>query len=73
MTGQPTADGVSPDLEDFDTLCLQCLRGVAAGSEKAMADLYDTTLGKVYAVAIRIVGDAATAEDVVRRGFARWR
>lgn len=37
---------------------------MSAGSEKALSDLYDATLSKVFAVAIRIVGDAALAEDV---------
>ena len=42
---------------------------MAEGDEQALSDLYDATLGRVYGVAVRIVGDAALAEDVVTDVF----
>lgn len=37
---------------------------MAGGDESALAELYDATLSRVYAVALRICRDAAIAEDV---------
>ncbi len=51
--------------EAFDAHCIECLQGMAACDEKAMNDFYEATLSKVYGVAIRILGDTATAEEVV--------
>ncbi|MEO1246400.1 MAG: sigma-70 family RNA polymerase sigma factor [Pseudomonadota bacterium] len=38
---------------------------MAKGHEQSLSDLYDATLTRVYGVAMRIVGDATLAEDVV--------
>lgn len=38
---------------------------MAGGNEEAFGEFYDATLGKVYGVAIRIIGDAGLAEDIV--------
>lgn len=51
--------------EDFDARCLQWIQDMSKGSEQALGELYDATLGKVFGVAVRIVGDSTAAEDVV--------
>jgi RNA polymerase sigma-70 factor (ECF subfamily) len=44
------------------------------GDETAMADLYDRYSGIVYGVALRVLGNASTAEDVVQEVFLQlWR
>jgi RNA polymerase sigma-70 factor, ECF subfamily len=46
----------------------------AAGDERAVARLYDRHGATLYAVAYRIVGEAADAEEVVAEAFAQaWR
>lgn len=46
---------------------------MAGGDDGALATLYDLTLGKVYGLALRIVGEAA-AEDVVAEVYLQaWR
>ena len=51
--------------EEFDARCHEWLRKMSTGDEQALGALYDATLGKMFGVAIRIVGDAMLAEDVV--------
>ena len=53
------------DNEALDARLVLWLEEMASGNETALSDLYDATLGKVYGVAIRIVGDSTLAEDVV--------
>ncbi len=53
------------DSEALDASLMQWLTEMATGNEQALGALYDATLGKVYGVAVRIVGDSALAEDVV--------
>ncbi len=60
LTGTPYDDS-----EALDARLMQWLGEMATGNEQALSDLYDATLGKVFGVAIRIVGDATLAEDVV--------
>ena len=60
LTGTPYDDS-----EALDARLIQWLGEMASGNEQALSDLYDATLGKVFGVAIRIVGDATLAEDVV--------
>lgn len=50
--------------EEFDARCAQWIQEMAVGSEQALGELFDATLTKVYGVAVRIVGDAALAEEV---------
>ena len=48
--------------------------GVRAGNEDAMTALYDRYSPIVYAVALRVLGDTAAAEDVMQEIFMRlWR
>jgi RNA polymerase sigma-70 factor (ECF subfamily) len=52
----------------------ELIRRAAAGDERAIAALYDRYGGVVYAVAFRIVGQRADAEEVVVEAFAQaWR
>ena len=53
------------DSEALDARLAKWLGEMATGNEQALGDLYDATLSKVYGVAIRVVSDAALAEDVV--------
>ena len=50
------------------------IRSVAVGDESAMATLYDSTSRLVYGLALRILGNAATAEDVLMDVYTQvWR
>src|SRR5579862_1994912 len=45
-----------------------------SGSQSALAELYDRYSGVVYAVALRVLGDAGAAEDVLQEVFLQlWR
>jgi RNA polymerase sigma-70 factor (ECF subfamily) len=49
------------------------VRAVAAGSEDALAALYDRHVGGVHAVALRLTNDRQLAEEVVQETFlALW-
>lgn len=63
------ADGRSaPPLADAALVA-----AVAAGSEDALAELYDRHVGAIHATAYRITGDRQVAEDVVQEVFlALW-
>ena len=41
-----------------------CLRRMANGDERALGELYDATVGRVYGFALRIVNNAAVAEEI---------
>ncbi len=52
---------------------VELVRRLAAGSEDALADLYDRHAEAVYAAACRLLGDRQTAEEVVQETFlALW-
>jgi len=65
MDSGPLTDLRCDDSEAFNARCAQWLEEMAIGNEQALSNLYDATLGKVFGVAIRIIGDATLAEDVV--------
>jgi RNA polymerase sigma-70 factor, ECF subfamily len=53
---------------------LSLIAALRSGDERAMAALYDRYSGIVYSVALRILGDAAAAEDVLQEVFMQlWR
>jgi RNA polymerase sigma-70 factor, ECF subfamily len=53
---------------------LAIVTGLKAGDQRAMADLYDRYSAVVYAVALRVLGDAGAAEDVLQEVFLQlWR
>ena len=50
------------------------IASIRAGNQEAMAELYDRYSSIVYAVAMRVVGDTAAAEDVLQDVFMQlWR
>ena len=53
---------------------LAIVTGLKTGDQGAMADLYDRYAAVVYAVALRVLGDAGAAEDVLQEVFLQlWR
>jgi RNA polymerase sigma-70 factor (ECF subfamily) len=42
---------------------------IAAGSQEALADLYDRYASLAYGIAVRILGDPGRAEDAVQEAF----
>jgi RNA polymerase sigma-70 factor (ECF subfamily) len=63
-------DAASAPSDDLERACVDWLRAVAAArDEQAFAALYDATLGKCYALAVRITRDRGAAEDVVAATF----
>jgi RNA polymerase sigma-70 factor (ECF subfamily) len=42
---------------------------IAAGDERALADVFDALAGAVYAAAVRVLGSAPAAQDVVQDVF----
>ena len=65
MDSGPQTGMLYDDSEALDARLMQWLGEMATGNEQALSDFYDATLGKVYGVAIRIIGDSTLAEDVV--------
>lgn len=62
----PEKNGISPDLATVTAM--------KWGSQSALAELYDRYSGIVYAVALRVLGDAGAAEDVLQDVFLQlWR
>ncbi len=50
------------------------IASIRAGNQNAMAELYDRYSSIVYAVAMRVLGDTAAAEDVLQEVFMQlWR
>jgi RNA polymerase sigma-70 factor (ECF subfamily) len=47
----------------------QLLRRIAAQDRKALSEFYDQTAGTLFATAIRILGDAHEAEEVIQDAF----
>jgi len=68
VTDSPTDSTHAPG-EELDIRLAAWIARMAEGDEQALSDLYDATLSRVYGVAVRIVGDAALAEDVVTDVF----
>jgi RNA polymerase sigma-70 factor (ECF subfamily) len=65
---QPRAMGMGGD--ELEAL----LAKVADGDRRAFRALYDAVGGRLYAAALRILGDASLAEDAVQDAFLRvWR
>ena len=56
-----------PSLRDVDDP--QLASELAARNEEALAELYNRYGGLAYATAMRVLGDSATAEDVVQEAF----
>ena len=65
MDSTPQTGMLCDDGEALDARLTEWLGKMAIGDEQALGDFYDATLGKVYGVAVRIVGNSVLAEDVV--------
>lgn len=62
----PERQGVAPDLA--------AVTAMKSGDQGALAELYDRYSSVVYAVALRVLGDAGAAEDVLQEVFLQlWR
>ena len=62
------------DVRGRDALWRQYVAGVSAGDPEALAKLYDESSSLVYALALRILGDAADAEEVTLDVYTQvWR
>lgn len=57
------------DPSERDAVDADLLRRIAAGDRQALAGLYDRHSRPLYATALRILGDAAEAQDVVHDSF----
>lgn len=65
-----TEDGESAP----DALARDCLARIRDGDAQALATLYDATAERVYAIALRVTGDAADAEEAAADVYAQvWR
>ncbi len=65
-----TSNASPPSAQDDATL----LSGVQRGDERAMASLFDRYSKVVYSVALRVLRDPASAEDVLQEIFMQiWR
>ncbi len=61
---------VVPD-DSTDAMLMSAIR---YGDQAAMSQLYDRYSGIVYSVALRVVGDTGTAEDILQEVFIKlWR
>ncbi len=74
MTEQTDSGPGAADSADFDRRCTGWIGAMAAGDEQGLEALYEVTLARVYAVALRVLGDEAAAEDVVSQTyFEAWK
>jgi RNA polymerase sigma-70 factor, ECF subfamily len=85
MDGPPSLEGQAatrPELNNGASLCLKAppsdsvalLARMRRGDQRALEELYDRTVGSVYALALAILRSAQDAEEVVCDTYARaWR
>lgn len=67
--GRSLSTGEIDATADSDTL-----RGIASGEARALGEFYDRHAGASYALALRMLNDAADAEEVVQDVFVHvWR
>src|SRR5262245_10677925 len=57
------------DRSMVDEAQTQLLRRIAAHDRQALAEFYDESAGLIFSVAVRILGDAAEAEEVTQDVF----
>ena len=70
--GRDNLSGAASNLGSSDAVLL--LSSIRSGDERAMAELYDRYSSIVYSVALRVLGDAAAAEDILQDVFMQlWR
>lgn len=60
--------------EELNAACAGWLQGIAQGDEGALGAMYDATLGRCYALALRITRTRESAEEVVCDTYMQvWR
>lgn len=70
--GRDNLSGAPSNLSSSEATLL--LSSIRSGDEGAMAELYDRYSSIVYSVALRVLGDAAAAEDILQDVFMQlWR
>jgi RNA polymerase sigma-70 factor (ECF subfamily) len=67
----PVMEGLAPPLAHGETLDRQTLEAVRAREPAALARFFDAYFGRVYAVAVRLLGDRTRAEDAASDVFLR--
>lgn len=61
-------------MPDTDAALIACLDRIAAGDSAALKTLYDRCAGRLYGLALSVVRDAETAQDVLQESFVQiWR
>jgi len=61
-------------LDDRESRWRLCLQQIGSGDSEALARLYEDTCSAVYGVALRVLGSAADAEEVVLDVYSQvWR
>ncbi len=74
MSSDPRPLSQVDDSDALNARLVTWLGAMAKGNEEALNEFYEATLPRVYGVAIRILSDAALAEDVVTDVFHdAWR
>jgi RNA polymerase sigma-70 factor (ECF subfamily) len=59
---------------ELNEQCSRLITLIRDGEEDRLAELYDLTLGKTYALAVQITGNGADAEEVVAETYIQaWR
>ena len=66
---KPAVPPAAPPPDDRGLVDAQLLQRVAQGDKQAFAELYDRFSGPLYGTALRILRDAAEAQDVVHDAF----
>jgi RNA polymerase sigma factor (sigma-70 family) len=70
----PSDPVTAPEAEALEYSCRQLIARIAAAESPALAELYELTAGRVYALAIRITAQRPTAEEVVSDVYLQvWR
>ncbi len=64
----PTSENGSVENE-LDQRIAEWIQSISRGDEEALGQLYDATLSRLYAVAVRILDDSGLAEDVVAETY----
>ena len=73
-TTPPTAQPTSPPDETPASALVGCVKRMASGEQAALEQLYDRTVHRVHALAYRMLGSVAAAEEVVSDVyFQAWR
>src|SRR5215469_5732372 len=73
-TGSPALEATTGSSVIGATIDETLITAIAAGDERAMRTLYNRHRVRVFRFAVRLVGDAASAEDIVSEAFVEvWR